>query len=197
MTTTDQSGGRRFLFLLASSRLDGNTEALAREAAAALPDGVEQEWLRLKDLPVPAFEDRRHDGPGIYPEPVGNSRVLLDATLAATDLVVASPLYWYSLSASAQLYLDHWSGWMRVPGLDFKPRMAGKTMWSITALSSEDRSMADPLIGTLRNCAAYMGMRWGGSLLGLGNAPGTVLDDADALRAAGEFFVKDRAPVTV
>ncbi|MEV0416288.1 NAD(P)H-dependent oxidoreductase [Streptomyces sp. NPDC050448] len=197
MTTTHRPGGRKFVFLLASTRQDGNTEMLARQAAAALPDDVEQQWLRLKDLPVPAFVDSRHDGAGIYPQPVGNARVLLDATLSATDLVIASPLYWYSLSASAQLYLDHWSGWMRVPGLDFKPRMAGRTMWGITAMASEDRTKADPLIGTLRHCADYMGMHWGGSLLGLANAPGTVLADSEALCAAGRLFLKDREPVRV
>ncbi|MEV7519123.1 NAD(P)H-dependent oxidoreductase [Streptomyces sp. NPDC091371] len=188
---------RKFVFLLASTRLDGNTETLARQAAAALPAEVEQEWIRLKDLPIPAFEDRRHDGAGIYPEPEGNARLLLDATLSATDLVFASPLYWYSLPATAQLYLDHWSGWMRVPGLDFKPRMAGKTLWGITALATEDPSVADPLIGTLRHTAAYMGMRWGGSLLGRGNAPGTVRDDTEALRGADGFFLNDRESLTV
>lgn len=86
---------------------------------------------------------------------------------------------------------------MRVPGLDFKPRMAGKTLWGVTALSSEDRSMADPLVGTLRNCASYMGMHWGGALLGLGNAPGTVLGDTDALSTARTFFADDRASLRV
>ncbi|WP_405018370.1 NAD(P)H-dependent oxidoreductase [Kitasatospora sp. NBC_00070] len=188
MSTTHRAGERKFLFLLAGSRPDGNTETLVRRAAAALPENVEQQWLRLSDLPLPAFEDRRHVGPGVYPEPAGNARVLLDATLAATDLVIASPLYWYSLSASAKLYLDHWSGWMRVPGVDFKPRMAGKTMWSVSTLSSEDHAMAGPLIGTLRNCADYLTMHWGGSLLGYANAPGQILADTEALRSADSFF---------
>ena len=190
MLEPHESAGRKFLFLLASTRQGGNTEALARTAAAGLPEDVEQRWLRLSDMSLPEFEDRRHDGPGLYPAPEGDAGVLLEATLAATDLVIASPLYWYSLSASAKLYLDHWSGWMRVPGVDFRPRMGGKTMWAISALSSEDRSLADPLVGTLRNTADYMGMHWGGSLLGYGNAPGQVLTDTDALRNAASFFAQ-------
>ncbi len=188
MLESHEPSGRKFLFLLASTRQDGNTEALARSAAAGLPDDVEQRWLRLSDMPLPAFEDIRHDGPGLYPDPVGDAGVLLEATLAATDLVIASPLYWYSLSASAKLYLDHWSGWMRIPGVDFKPRMGGKTMWAVSAFSSDDQALADPLVGTLRNTADYMGMHWGGSLLGYGNAPGQVLTDTDALRNAASFF---------
>ena len=115
---------RRFLFVLGSSRPDGNSEMLARLAAEQLPDGVEQRWLDLAEHPLPDFEDLRHDSDHVRPE--GDSRaLLLDATLAATDIVIVSPLYWYSVSAHVKRYLDHWSGWLRTPGLDFKKTMAG------------------------------------------------------------------------
>ncbi len=178
---------RRFLFLLASARAGGNTETLARRAAERLSDDVEQRWLRLSQVPLPEFEDIRHLGDGVYPAPDGYERLLLDATLDATDLVVASPLYWYSVSASTKLYLDHWSGWMRVPGVEFKKRMRGKTMWAVSVLS-EEPAQADPLVGTLRKCADYLGMRWGGVLLGYGNRPDDVLNDAAALARAETFF---------
>lgn len=107
---------RRFLFLLGSARTGGNTEELARRAAVGLPADAEQEWVRLSEVPLPMFEDIRHVGNGSYPLPDGNARRLLDATLSATDLVIASPLYWYSVSTSTKLYLDHWSGWFHAPG---------------------------------------------------------------------------------
>ncbi|MFG3495551.1 flavodoxin family protein [Streptomyces sp. NPDC047928] len=179
---------RKVLFLLASTRTDGNTEQLTRRAAAQLPPGVRQEWLRLTELPLPEFADVRHSGDGRYPWPEGHAGALLDATLEATDLVIASPLYWYSLSTPAKHYLDHWSGWMRVPGLDFKARMAGKTLWAVSALSESDRTVAEPMIGALRNTASYMGMRWGGALLGNGSAPGQVLADSAALAEADAFL---------
>ncbi|GAA1980670.1 NAD(P)H-dependent oxidoreductase [Kitasatospora viridis] len=179
---------RSFLFLLASARLDGNTELLARRAAAALPAGTEQRWLRLSEQALAPFPDRRHEGEGSYPQPEGGERVLLEATLAATDVVVASPLYWYSVSADAKLYLDHWAGWMRVPGYDFRARMAGKTLWGVTALATEDFSVADPLVGTLKLSGEYLGMTWGGALMGYANRPGQVAEDARALAAADTFF---------
>ena len=98
---------RNFLFLLTSTRSHSNTEILARHAAKYLPEGVNQRWLRLKDLPLPSFVDTRHDGDGRYAVPTGHARTLLDTTLEATDLVIASPLYWYSVTTSAKLYLDH------------------------------------------------------------------------------------------
>ncbi|MEV7023508.1 NAD(P)H-dependent oxidoreductase [Kitasatospora sp. NPDC093558] len=179
---------RNFLFLVASSREDGNSEQLARLAAeASLPPGAEQRWLRLSDHPLPPFEDLRHSGDGSFPEPEGHERTLLDATLAATDLVFVAPVYWYSLPTSAKLYLDYWSAWLRLPGKVFRTGLAGGTIWAVTALATED-DKADPLIGTLRLTADYMGMRWGGALLGNGTRPGDVLRDERALIAAKSFF---------
>ncbi|MBX9584366.1 MAG: NAD(P)H-dependent oxidoreductase [Gemmataceae bacterium] len=187
---------RHFLFLLASGRRDGNTELLARRAAAARPPADARTWLRLADLPLAPFRDLRH-GPESYPEPAGNERVLADATLAATDLVVAAPLYWYGLPASAKLYLDYWSAWMRVPSLDFKRRMAGKTLWAVCALSDDDRTTADPYVGTLRLSAEYLGMRWAGVLFGSGNRPGDVMSDEPALADADRFFAPPSGAASV
>lgn len=178
---------RQFTFLLASARRDGNTELLTRKAAEHLPAGDEQLWLRLMELPVAPFVDIRHSV-GIYPQPQGNEGVLFNATLNATDLVFAVPLYWYSVPASAKLYLDYWSGWLRVPGANFRGRMAGKKLWVISVLSEEDPARADPLLGMLKNIADYLKMDFGGMLLGNGSQPGDVLADASALEKARTFF---------
>ena len=104
------------------------------------------------------------------------------------------PLYWYSLPARAKNYLDHWSGWMRVPGVDFLQRMAGKTMWAVSAVSDEDLSVAEPLTGTLRLTADYAGMRWNGCLFGYGNRPGEILTDEAARQRAASFFESQTLP---
>ncbi|GGZ13896.1 flavodoxin family protein [Streptomyces nitrosporeus] len=178
---------RTFLFLLGSGRADGNTEALARLAAEQLPAGTRQHWLSLRDLPLPEFEDLRHPV-GRHTEPTGHAATLLEATLAATDVVIVSPLYWYSVTSSTKRYLDHWSSWLEVPGIDFAARMAGKTLWGVSTLADDDPSVAEPLTGTLRHSAGYLGMRWGGTLLGNGSRPGDVLSDTGAVNRAKTFF---------
>lgn len=72
--------------------------------------------------------------------------------------MIVSPLYWYSVSAQTKRYLDHWSGWLRTPGLDFKATMAGRTLWGVTAFADDEPVVADPLVGTLHHSAAYLGM---------------------------------------
>ncbi|WP_405692934.1 flavodoxin family protein [Streptomyces sp. NBC_01185] len=178
---------RSFLFVLGSSRPDGNTETLTRIAAEQLPTDTGQRRLSLRELPLPEFEDVRHPERRHAP-PAGHAGTLLRATLDATDVVIASPLHWYSVSSSTKRYLDHWSHWLRTPGADFRRRMAGKTLWGVTALADSDLAVAEPLAGTLRISAEYLGMRWGGVLLGTGSKPGDVLSDTAATARAKTFF---------
>jgi multimeric flavodoxin WrbA len=185
---------RRFLFLLGSSRAEGNSELLARKAAEQLPEGIGQRWLSLADHPLPDFVDLRRDSDHLLAPPGSNPRLLLDATLAATDIVIVSPLYWYSVSGLTKRYLDYWSGWLRTPGIDFKATLAGRTLWGVTALAHEEQEVAEPLIGTLNNSAAYMKMRFGGVLLGNGSRRGDVLNDAEALARAKTFFAREPRP---
>ncbi|MFF1376999.1 flavodoxin family protein [Streptomyces sp. NPDC058308] len=185
---------RSFLFVLGSARPEGNTELLTRKAAEQLPPDVEQRWIDLAELPLPDFEDARHDATRerARPRPVGtNEAVLLDATLKATDIVIASPLYWYSLSATVKRYLDYWDAWLETPEISFKETLKDRTLWGVTALAHREEEVADPLIGTLRNTAAFFPMRFGGVLLGNGTRPGQVLEDTEALARAKTFFAQE------
>ncbi|MFE1901086.1 flavodoxin family protein [Streptomyces yangpuensis] len=189
--TTDRltDADRSFLFVLGSSRPDGNTEILARAAAEQLPAGIQQRWVDLAKDPLPDFQDGRHED-GTWP--VGErEEELRRLTLEATDIVIASPLYWYTVSANTKRYLDYWSGWLGVPGLDFKKRMAGRTLWGVTAMSEEDEVRADGLITALNHSAAYLGMCFGGVLLGNGSRPGQVRGDERAITRAKTFFERE------
>ena len=177
---------RRFLFLMSSARRGGNSEALARAAAAALPRGIAQDWRDLTSAGLGAFQDLRHGAS--YGPPEGAASELAAATLGATDIVFVAPLYWYGLPAAAKLYLDHWSHWMRLKEMGFKPAMATKTLWLVMAHSGSTPDQIAPAIGTLRFTADYMGMRWGGALLADANAPGDVAANGDALARAVHFL---------
>ncbi|WP_078947974.1 flavodoxin family protein [Streptomyces griseus] len=179
---------RRFLFLLGSHRSNGNTELLARQAAAQLPADIEQQWISLAEHPLPYFDDLRHgEGHATRPEE-GNLALLFEATLAATDIPIASPVYWYSLSSHTKRYLDTWTSWLYTSGLDFRATTAGRTLWGVTTSAGGLPWLAEPLVSTINNRAAYMQMNLGGVLRGNGTAPGDVLKDTDAPARAKTFF---------
>ncbi|WP_093875540.1 flavodoxin family protein [Streptomyces sp. TLI_105] len=186
--TLDETPGpdRSFLFVLGSSRADGNSEILARAAAEHLPSDVPQRWVDLNELTLPDFQDGRHEDADRRAGEV--EELLRRATLEATDIVIVSPLYWYSLSAQAKRYLDYWSGWLNVPGSDFKERMAGGTLWGVTALAHEEHEVADGLVTGLSHSAAYLRMRFGGVLTGTASRPGRIRADEQAMIRAKTFF---------
>ncbi|MFI9604517.1 flavodoxin family protein [Streptomyces sp. NPDC052043] len=180
---------RSFLFLLAGARPDGNTESLARAAAEQLPSDTEQRWLELAQLPLADYVDARHsDAPWPQQE---NEELLRQATLAATDIVIASPLYWYSMSSYAKRYFDYWSKWLTTPDPDFRTTMRGRTLWGVTAMAHREEVVAQPLVHTLHHTAAYMGMHFGGVLLGNGSRPGQVSADERAAMRAKTFFAQE------
>ncbi len=179
------TAARRFLFLLSSTRRLGNSEQLAYCAAHHLPFNTPQRWITLQDYPLPTFVDLRHNGR--FPTPAGNVKVLLEATLEATDIVLVTPLYMFSLPVQAKQYLDYWSAWLRVPELDFRQQMRDKTLWGIV-VSSGNRRETQPLEATLALTAQFMQMDWGGILYGTGSRPNDIQLDAPALNEAKEFF---------
>jgi hypothetical protein len=78
VTGQPEQADRSFLFLLGSTRADGNTETPAQHAARGLPPGAGQQWLRLSELPLPEYSDTRHQaGRPEAREPSGNERLLL------------------------------------------------------------------------------------------------------------------------
>jgi putative NADPH-quinone reductase len=182
---------KKYLFLVASTREAGhlgNTEWLARQAAAAIP-AEQLQWLHLAQMQLPPFIDLRHTA-GQYPMPQigkdGDMKTLLDATLAFKELVLVAPVYWYSFPASLKTYLDHWSAWMRIPGVDFKGEMAKKSLKLIT--TSGDRAKAQPMIDSTELCAKFLSMTWGGVLWGKGGPPKAVEADAAAIESAKSFL---------
>ena len=140
---------QRFLFVLGSTRVGGNSERLARAAATHLPPGATARWERLIDDPLPPFFDTRHSTG--YAPPAGAGLRWVEATLAATDLVIVTPVNWYSVAWPVKLYLDHMSGWMRVPELAFAKTMAGRSLWAVVVDSDDEAAgTAAPVVDAWR-----------------------------------------------
>lgn len=180
---------RHVLFILASARRHGNAERLARNAAESLPHDVQQTWIRLSELSLPPFEDLRHSYTGTtLHRAVTSEPCWIQLWLRQISCLSHRSI---GLPASAKLYLDHWRGWLRIPGVDFKQRMAGKTLWLI---SSYERHRSRNLCPTFWH-AATNGKLFAHALgrrgSGFRKSAGDVLNDADALRSSPQLFSKD------
>lgn len=175
---------RRYLFLLSSARPGGNALQLAQHAARGLPEDAKV-WLDLTQPPLPPFADGR---PG-YAMPTGRVAEVMDAMRAATDVVFVAPVYWYALPAPAKLLLDHWSGWLDATAeTGFADWAKGLTVHLITTRGDPDPTVAAWPEAMLRRSVEWLGMRWGQALHAVADAPGDVMGDAEAMRAAESLF---------
>ena len=175
---------RHVLFLIASARIGGNSQALARMAARSLADGTTQTWIDLNDPPLPAFHDLRPNAQA----PDARLTQIATAMQAATDIVFVAPVYWYALPAPAKLLLDHWSGWLDLPAMGFAQWIKAKHLWLITARADAAPDAPDATEACLRKTADWLGMGWGGALHGVADGPGDILRDTAALARAARFF---------
>jgi NAD(P)H-dependent FMN reductase len=86
------------LLLLASSRSDGNTARLAR---AMFAEGI-VDFVDLANLSIGYYDyDARSAGDDFLP--------LMQRIVQAPLLVLATPLYWYTMSAQAKTFIDRLS----------------------------------------------------------------------------------------
>lgn len=177
---------RRYLFLKSSA-----------------PTGREYLEAVASALPRPTFRPKRRIGATLLTPPCRSFttcgmgpamarpkawRWTLPGDLGGNRYRHGRPLYWFSPFTAAKLYLDHWSHWMRLPDLNFKPLMWEKTMWLVMAHASSSPEEIAPAVGTLRLSAEYLGMAWGGALLVDANAPGAWAEDTAAVERAKGFF---------
>lgn len=173
--------------LISSHRPNGNTEQLADLALSHLPMPATIDRIRLLDYRFERFPDVRHTT-RIVPDFGDDYEAVLDRVLAADLILFAAPVYWYAVPGILKDFLDRFSGSMIDPSRAFKQRMQGKIGYAVTVVSDENRTVAVPLVESLRLTAAYLHMTWGGSLVGYGSRPGDVLNDAEGLAGAKTLF---------
>lgn len=173
---------RRFLFLTASARVQGNSEGLARHAAQSLPEGTACDWFSLNIPALPAYEDLR---PNVMAAPKGRLAALLQGVERASDLVLVTPIYWYAFPAPVHLMLSHFSGFLDHPDLHFIDTLRGKGLWLITARADPDPSVPTQAEAMLHRTGDWLGLTWRGALHGVGDAPGSIAQDASWGQASG------------
>ncbi|REJ37304.1 MAG: NAD(P)H-dependent oxidoreductase [Bacillota bacterium] len=178
----------RLALIIASHRRNGNAELLAETAVAAAPVPLEVDRIRLIDYRIERYPDVRHSGSPV-PRIDDDYDAVLRRVLDADALLLAVPVYWYSMPGVLKDFLDRWSGSLRDPEVRFRERMRGKPVFVATVVSDEDRSVAEPLIKSLwLTCHYYLGMRWGGVAVGYGDRPGDVVNDAQGMAEARDLL---------
>lgn len=136
--------------ILGSARSDGNTAALVQHLSAKL--GRHSKICDLSKLTIEPFEYDRYDHRDDF-------RTVIAMMLQSEHIVFATPVYWYSMSATLKVLFDRFTDLLHDPNDRISGRtLAGRNVWLISTGTDESlpRGFDVPFVQT----AGYFAMVW-------------------------------------
>ena len=173
---------KKVLILSGSPRKDGNSDLLCREFARnAQESGNETEIIRVAAKKIApcsrCYFCRAHGGQCAHQDDMAE---ILQKMIDADVIVLASPVYFYSIDAQLKAVIDRTvARWLEVKNKDF---------YYIVTMADEDVSSAETTLACLRGYAACVnGAAEKGVIIGSGvYEPGKV-KETPAMRQAYDF----------
>jgi len=176
---------KKLLVIVASPRPRGNSSVLAAEAArGAAEAGAEVQTVRLADLAFgPCRACERCRKPGADGCVQDDDMKALQADIRKADgLLIASPVYWFTMSAQAKLFMDR----LYVFGAKSYRELKGKRIGLILASGDADfrTSGAANAERSFQDAFAYLGAPIVGLVHAGGGRAGAAAKDAALMKEA-------------
>ncbi|MFO1441858.1 flavodoxin family protein [Bacillus sp. Bva_UNVM-123] len=165
------------------TRQNGNAEVLTEHVIK----GIASEKIYLSDHTIQPIIDMRHSQEG-FQERNDDYNSIIDRILPHNIIIFSTPIYWYSMSGTMKNFIDRWSQTLRDANYpDFKNKMASKKAFVVAVGGDDPQIKGLPMIQQFNYIFDFVGMNFGGYILGEGNKPGDVLQDQTALFAASQL----------
>ncbi len=181
---------RKILVVIGSPRRNGNSASLAKEVAAGAKEaGAKVETIFLQGMniqPCTACDAcrRKLKKDCILKD---DMRALYPKMKAADGIVIASPIYWFTVSAQTKLFMDRWYAL----GGDDGYELAGKKFAVVLAYADADpfSSGAVNALRMFQDAFNYLGAEVVGTVYGSAWKAGEIRKNKalmDAARALGK-----------
>ncbi|WP_208586147.1 flavodoxin family protein [Gracilibacillus suaedae] len=165
-------------------RKNGNTEILTEHAI----NGVQVERIYLDDFQIVPIKDLRHSKEG-FKDMDDDYNSLVRRLLAHDTLVFSTPIYWFGMTGQMKNFIDRWSQTLRDSNFpEFKKQMQSKNAFVIAVGGSNPRIKGLPLIQQFQYIFDFIGVSFDGYILGVGNKPGEIYEDQQALSMANQLL---------
>lgn len=176
---------KKILVFMGSPRKNGNTALLAKETiAGAKAAGARVESFYLQGMTIKPCTGcdacRRKKQKGCV---LKDDMALLYAKLREADaMVIATPVYWFTVSAQTKLFMDRWYALGGEGGYPFK----GKKFGLLLAYADEDpfRSGAVNALRTFQDALGYVGAEIAGMVYGCAGKAGEIKKNKALLKEA-------------
>jgi multimeric flavodoxin WrbA len=192
MATTQQ----KVLIVLGSPRRRGNSAALAEKVATgAAGAGAAVESIFLQKLDIKACTAcegcRKKNARGCVIR--DDMQALYPKIRAADAIVLAGPVYWFSVSAQTKLFMDRW--YALGGNRDYRG-LRGKRFGIVLAFADADAfsSGAVNALHTFQDAIGYLGGSIEGMVYGSAGVAGEIRKRKDLMHQAAELGKKLAAP---
>jgi multimeric flavodoxin WrbA len=190
--------GKTLLALMGSPRKEGNSTTLAREAVrSAQESGAHVDCFHLQDMnirPCRACEYCRQAGAPRQCSQDDDMQLLYPKVKAADAILIAGPVYWFTIGAQTKLFMDR----LYALGSEEGYGLCGKKIGIILTYADEDpfRSGAVNALRAFQDSFHYVGAEIVGMVYGAASKPGEVRNNAD-LMAKAAHLGKNLVPCAV
>jgi multimeric flavodoxin WrbA len=181
---------KSILILNGSPREKGNSATLAAQLTAGAKEaGAEVESIYLHDLdirPCDACDFCQENGDGCV---IGDDMQTIYPKLRAADaIVIATPVYWFSLTAQTKLCIDRWYAMELPSGFE----LAGKQLALLMVYGDTDlyTSGGITVIHTIEGICRYVGLEVAGIVHGSANNIGDAEKQPDLMERAFQLGQK-------
>jgi len=182
---------QKVLVVLGSPRKNGNSAMLAKQAASGAESAkAECEIIFLNELNIKPCNACDHclSKPGNACIIKDDMQKLYPKLLKADAIVMAGPIYWFTVSAQTKLFMDRWYAlnWTSAHALK------GKKIGIILTYGDVDPYAAGAVnaIRTYQDAFRFIGAPIVGMVYGTGNEPGEVKKDKKLMQKAFDLGKK-------
>jgi len=178
---------KSILVVMASPRANSNSSILARHVGAGSEiEGACVEYVDLRDLdvrPCTACDACRKGGECIIDD---DMQSLYPKLRACDTLVLAGPVYWFSVSAQMKAFIDRWYAF---GGDQAYAALAGKRVGIVLTYGDADPfgSGAVNALRAFQDCCRFVGARIVGTVYGTAGEPGEISNNHALMEQATDL----------
>ncbi len=175
---------KNIMIVKGSPRKNGNSSILADHlASGAREEGAQVEIVRLDGLNIAPCDAcdfcQETDGVCVIQD---DMQPLYPKIQQADAIVIASPIYWFTINAQTKLFIDRWYAFQPIR----RQIWPGKKIGIILTYGDEDlyNSGAINAIYTFQSMCRYLGVEIAGMVYGTADQAGEVQQKPDLMRKA-------------
>jgi multimeric flavodoxin WrbA len=179
---------KKIIILMGSPRKNGNSSALAHKAAEGIiSEKAEFESFFLHEMNIQACNacDSCQNQKDQFCIIEDDMQLLYPKIRDAHGLLIASPVYWFTISAQTKLFMDRWYAFESPEG----SVLMGKSMGVILTYGDTDpfTSGAVNALRTFQDAFRYIGASMVGTVYGSATDPGEIVKNREVTERAFEL----------